>query len=183
MKKGYLAKTTAEKASVGPKLSKYNRGNDFRKIFFLPFFSPSRNFFQFFFSEKIPTWRTRPADTRGGHPRVGGWNMRAKTPATLSAGFFRKNLLEPPWTPPWTPHFFQFFFSVLDHRSPLLYFFLLLYYCVPLYIFTVFVHFFFNNQVQSGSFTTTAIFFFYYITVFPFIFSLFLFTFFFNNRV
>ena len=40
-KNGYLAKTTAEKASVGPKLSKYNTGNDFGKIFFLPFFSAS----------------------------------------------------------------------------------------------------------------------------------------------
>ena len=27
---------------------------------------------------------------RRGHPRVGGWKMRAKTPATLSAVFFRK---------------------------------------------------------------------------------------------
>ena len=49
-KKGYLEKTTAEKASVGPKLSKYNRGNDFGKIFFLSFFSPSSNFFQNVFS-------------------------------------------------------------------------------------------------------------------------------------
>ena len=155
-KKWYLAKTTAEKASVGPKLSKYNRGNDFGKIFFLSFFSPSWIFFRKNFSEKIRTWRTRPADTRGGHPRVGGWKMRAKTPATLSAVFFRKLIFSkkfarpcppPPGPPPWTPHFFQIFFSVLDHRSPLLYFFLLLYYCVPLYIFTVFVHFFFNNRV------------------------------------
>ena len=88
--------------------------------------------------------------------REGGWKMRAKTPATLSAVFFSKiNVFEkncstmppPPGPPLWTPHFFQIFFSVLDHRSPLLYFFLLLYYCVPLYIFTVFVHFFFNNRV------------------------------------
>ena len=52
----------------------------------------------------------------------------------------------PPWTPPMDPHFFQFFFSVLDHRSHLLYFFLLLYYCAPLCIFTVFFHFIFNNR-------------------------------------
>ena len=55
-----------------------------------------------------------------------------------------------PWTPPWIPPmdtpFFTIFFSILDHRGPPLYFFLLLYYCVPLYIFTVFVHFFFNNR-------------------------------------
>ena len=44
-KKGYLAKTNAEKASLGPKLSKYNRGNDFGKILFLSFFSPSSIFF------------------------------------------------------------------------------------------------------------------------------------------
>ena len=64
--------------------------------------------------------------------------------------------MTPPLDPPHGPHFFQFFLSVLDHRSPLLYFFLLLHYCVPLYIFTVFVHFFFNNRGESGSFTTTA---------------------------
>ena len=68
-KKGYLVKTTAEKASVGPKLSKYNRGNDFGKIFFLPFFSPSSNFFQMFFPKKYelggPVLRIRRRVTPG----------------------------------------------------------------------------------------------------------------------
>ena len=66
--------------------------------------------------------------------------MRAKTPVPLLRFCFENLLDHDP--PPWTPHFFQFFFSILDHRSPLLYFFPLLYYCVPLYIFTVFVHIF-----------------------------------------
>ena len=82
--------------------------------------------------------------------------MRAKTPATLSAFFFRKLIFSkkfarpcpppldpPPWTPPHGPPiFFNFFFQFWTTGAPF------------------------------------YIFFFYYITVFLFIFSLFLFTFF-----
>ena len=47
--------------------------------------------------------------------------------------------------PPWTPHFFQFFFLFWTTGAPFYIFFFyisVLYYCVSLYIFTVFVHFF-----------------------------------------
>ena len=54
----------------------------------------------------------------------------------------------PPWTPPpGPPIFFKKIFQFWTTGAPFYIFFLLLYYCVPLYIFTVFVHFFFNNRV------------------------------------
>ena len=73
----------------------------------------------------------------GGYPQVGGWKIIAAAYSNTSLRsilkskkFETKSRRMPP------PH------GVLDHRSPLLYFFLLLYYLVSLYIFTVFLHFF-----------------------------------------
>ena len=115
------------------------------------FFRQVDFFFKIFFPKKSelggPVLRIRG----GGHPRVGGWKMRAKTPATLSAVLFRKltffekicsTMPPPPGPPPWTPHFFQILFQFWSTGAPF------------------------------------YIFFFYYITVFLSIFSLFLFTFF-----
>ena len=126
LKKGYLAKTTVEKASIGPKLSNYNRGNDFGKIFFYHFLPQVEIFFKNFLRKNFRTWRTRRADTRGCHPRVGGWKIRVKTPATPSAVFFRKKIF---WfenscgMPPLGPPFFRNFFFNFGPPEPSFIFF------------------------------------------------------------
>ena len=146
-KKWYLAKATAEKASVGPKLSKYNRGNDFGKIFFFVICFAKLKFFSNFFFRKNPNLADPSCGYAGGHPRVGGWKMRAKTPATLSAVFFRKLIFSkkfarpcpppldpPPWTPPMDPPFFSnFFFSFGPPEPPFIFFSSIILLCSPLY--------------------------------------------------
>ena len=142
----YLAKATAQKASISLKLSKYNRGHDFGEQKYYDFFR------QFEYLKKLRTCRNRPADTQRDHPGVGGGGKCAPRPrlpllVCFEKYFFQKKFVgcAPPWTPsghlpPMDLPFFLIFFSILDHRSPFLYFFLLLYYCY-IYIFTVFIHF------------------------------------------
>ena len=104
---------------------------------------------------KIRNWRTRPADTRGGSPPGRGVENARQDPGYPFCGFFSKtNFFEKicsTMTPPLDPP--------LDppHGPP------------------IFFKFFFQFWTTGAPF---YIFFFYYITVFPFIFSLFLFTFF-----
>ena len=83
-KKGYLAKPTAWKASIGPKLSKYNRAKNFEKIFSLPFFSH-------FFFRRNPNLADPSCGYAGGSPTGRGVENTRQDSGYPFCGFFSKN--------------------------------------------------------------------------------------------
>ena len=119
------------------------------KYFFYHFFRQV----EIFFKKKIrknPNLTDPSCTYEGGSPPSRGVENVRQDPGYHFCAFILKNNFFKKVScsmPPTGPSRVRIFLKIFGPPKPLLYIFLLLYYCVPLYIFTVFVHIFFNFRL------------------------------------